>query len=242
MTMCGLHALRRALVFAALAGALLARGVSAQQGVRREEAQFVASSRGGVYYWIGCDDWKRLSRANLRFFRTSADAEAAGYRPSRASGCAPQLDTALIRPSPGGRADCVVARIIDGDTFQCEGGSRVRLLIADTWEPGQGVYADSATLLLARLMPVGARVRLEFDVSVYDRDRRILAYVYADSVFVNRALARRGLAQVDVHQPNVKHLDAIRAAVDSARQEKLGVWSGSAFACAPADYRAGRCR
>jgi hypothetical protein len=51
------------------------------------------------------------------------------------------------------------------------GGSRIRLLIADAPEAGQGPYADSATLLLKRLMPVGSSVRLEFDVQVRDRYR-----------------------------------------------------------------------
>jgi endonuclease YncB( thermonuclease family) len=205
-------------------------------------AQFAASSRGRVYYWVGCDNWKRLSSRNLRFFRTAAEAERAGYEPSQARGCAPQLETALITPTPNGSAGCVVQRIVDGDTFQCQGGSRVRLLIADADEVGQSVYADSATLLLRRLMPVGATVRLEFDVSGHDRYRRVLAYVYAEDVFVNRELVRRGYAQVAVYPPNVKWVEVMRAAVDSAREEKVGVWRGSAFECAPADFRAGRCR
>jgi micrococcal nuclease len=216
--------------------------VSAQQGVPREEAQFVASSRGQAYYWIGCDNWRRLSRANLRFFRSSAEAEGAGYRPSQARGCAPQLDTALITPTPGGTAECVVSRIIDGDTFHCEGGSRVRLLIADAAETGQSEYADSAVLMLERYMPVGARVRLEFDVAGFDWFRRVLAYVHVDGVFINRELVRRGLAHVEVYPPNVRWVDEIRAAADSAKHEKRGVWSGSAFECTPADHRAGRCR
>jgi micrococcal nuclease len=210
--------------------------------VPREEAQFAASSRGQVYYWIGCDNWRRLSRSNLLFFRTAADAEEAGYSPSRARGCAPQLDTALITPRAGGSADCVVSRIIDGDTFQCEGGSRVRLLIADADEVEQSVYADSAVIMLERYMPVGERVRLEFDVAGYDRYRRILAYVYSRGVFINRELVRRGLARVEVYPPNVRWVDEIRAAADSARQEKLGVSSSSAFECTPSDYRAGKCR
>jgi micrococcal nuclease len=235
-------AVARLLLFAALSTAVTAVRVEGQVGVRREEAQFVASSRGQVYYSIGCDGWKRLSPANLFFFRTSAAADAAGYRPSQARGCAPQLDTALIVARPGGTADCVISRIIDGDTFQCEGGSRVRLLIVDADETGQSVYADSATLLLTRIMPVGSNVRLEFDVQIYDQYRRILAYVHTTDVFINRELVRRGLAQVAVHPPNVRHVDLIRAAADSARHERLGVWSRSAFECSPADYRAGRCR
>jgi micrococcal nuclease len=229
-------------LIAALVCSVPPNDLGAQQRERMEDARFVASSRGQVYYWIGCDGWKGLSPANLRWFRTAADAEAAGYRPSRARDCAPHFDTAPIAAAPGGSAECVVARIIDGDTFVCDGGSHVRLLIADTPERGQDIYADSATMLLERLMPVGVRVRLEFDVGVMDRYRRLLAYVFADSIFINRELVRRGLAHVAIHPPNVRHVDTIRAAADSARLEGLGLWRGSALLCSPAEYRAGRCR
>lgn len=205
-------------------------------------AEFVASSRGQVFYWVGCGGWKRLSKRNLRWFGSAPEAQAAGYRPSTARGCAPQLDTALIRPTMNGTAPCTVARIIDGDTFQCEGGSRVRLLLVDAAETGQSTYADSATLLLQRLMPPGSRVTLRFDVEIYDRYKRTLAYVHSDSLFVNRALARAGFAHAVVYAPNVARIDEIRAAVDSARTERRGLWSGSAFHCAPADYRARRCQ
>jgi len=147
-----------------------------------------------------------------------------------------------MRPTVNGSAPCTVARIIDGDTFQCEGGSRVRLLLVDTDETGQSVYADSATLLLQRLMPPGSRVILRFDVELHDRHRRILAYVHSDGVFVNRALARAGFAHAEVHPPNVARIDEIRAAVDSASVERRGLWSDSAFPCAPAAYRARRCQ
>lgn len=218
-------------------------GVAAQQvDGQASDAGFVASSRGQVYYWRGCDNWKRLNRANLRWFHSPEEAESAGYRPSQARGCAPQLDTALISATPGGTAECVVSRIIDGDTFQCRGGSRVRLLIADADEIGQSVYADSAALLVERVMPVGASVRLEFDVQVQDRYRRLLAYVYAEDVFVNQELVRRGFARILVFPPNVREVDGLRAAADSARAERLGVWNGSAFECTPASYRRGRCR
>lgn len=216
--------------------------VASAQATRPADAQFVASSRGQVFYWVGCDGWKSLSKRNLRWFRSAAEAQEARYRPSTARGCAPQLDTALIRPSVNGTAPCIVGRIIDGDTFQCEGGSRVRLLLVDADETDQSIYADSATLLLRRLMPPGNRVMLRFDVEVYDRSRRILAYVYSGDVLVNRALVRAGFAQVAVYPPNIARIDDIRAALDTARAEKRGIWSGRAFQCAPADYRAGRCR
>src|SRR5690606_5855359 len=72
-------------------------GAAAQQAEGRvSDGRFVASSRGQVYYWKGCDNWKRLNQANLRWFDSPEEAENAGYRPSQARGCAPQSDTALI--------------------------------------------------------------------------------------------------------------------------------------------------
>lgn len=221
---------------------LSAGELSAQRAVSREEAQYVASSLGQAYYWIGCDAWGSLSARNLRYFRTAAAAEAAGYRPSQSRGCAPQQDTALIQPRIGGSATCTVSRIVDGDTFVCEGGSRIRLLLVDADEIGQSVLADSAVALVRRLMPPGSRVRLSFDVELSDRYRRLLAYVYSDGLFVNREIVRRGMGHVVVYPPNVRMIDAMRAAADTAKQEKLGIWSSSAFACTPADYRARRCR
>lgn len=215
--------------------------VAAQPPASREEAQYVASSRGQVYYWIGCDAWRSVSPGNLRYFQTAAGAEAAGYRPSQARGCAPQLDTALIRPTISGSAPCTVARIIDGDTLACEGGSRVRLILVDAHEIGQSAYADSALALVRRLMPPGSSVRLDFDLELFDRYGRVLAYVYADTVLVNREIVRRGLGHVAVYPPNVRLVEALRAAADSARAEKLGIWR-SAFECTPAEYRAGTCR
>ena len=59
---------------------------------------------------------------------------------------------------------------------------------------------------------------------------------------INRELVRRGMAVMAVYPPNVRHVALLRATANSARAERAGLWSGSAFACEPADYRAGRCR
>lgn len=150
-------------------------------------------------------------------------------------------DSAPIAATSNASARCVVERIIDGDTFICEGDTRIRLLIVDADEPDQSVYSDSATMLLEQLMPVGSTVRLEYDLQTHDRYRRVLAYVHAGDRFVNRELARRGLARIAVYPPNVKRVDELRAAADSAQMERIGVWSSSAFECEPRAWRAGRC-
>ncbi|MEX2611232.1 MAG: thermonuclease family protein [Gemmatimonadota bacterium] len=203
---------------------------------------YVASSQGQVYFWIGCDAWQQLKPENLRRFTTRATAEAAGYRPSRSRGCGGPPGGGAITATIGGSATCRIARVIDGDTFECDGGERIRLLLIDTPELDQGPYGAAARDTAALLLPAGDSVRLEFDVQVRDPYERLLAYAYVDSLLVNRALVRRGMAVVSVYPPNVRLVELLRAAADSARAEGAGLWSGSAFECLPADYRAGRCR
>lgn len=57
-------------------------------GTIPDSMHFVASTRGRTYYWVGCSGWKSLAPANLRFFRTAADARAAGLRVSTQARCA----------------------------------------------------------------------------------------------------------------------------------------------------------
>ncbi len=222
------------------------------------DAHYVASSRGEVYYWTGCAAWRRLAVANRRYFRTAAEAQAAGYRPSQTRGCAGPPESAAAgsgatttkpardertSPAPAGTTACLVIRVYDGDTITCDGGRRVRLLLIDTPEMDQGAFGRLARNALLALVPLGTTVQLEYDVQTTDRYGRDLAYVHAPGVgMVNLALARQGFAMVAVYPPNVRHVDAIRAAVERARAERRGLWSGSAFECLPADHRAGRCR
>lgn len=71
-----------------------------------EGAAYVASSRGRVYYWTGCSAWRSLAPANLRYFNTAAEAQAAGYTPSQSQGCAGPPDSAAageaapVAPAP----------------------------------------------------------------------------------------------------------------------------------------------
>jgi micrococcal nuclease len=202
---------------------------------------FVASSRGQVYYWSECDNWRSIPPANRRWFGTTAEAEAGGYRPSTARGCeAPELREG---PTPVHTNRCTVIRVIDGDTVVCEEAwERIRLILIDAPETGQGQAATDARVALESLLPLGTIARLELDVQERDSYGRILGYLYTPAgEFVNETLARQGFAVTLVVPPNVRHVDRIRSAVDEARRAGRGLWAGSAFECAPADYRAGRC-
>ena len=137
--------------------------------------------------------------------------------------------------------ECVVQRVTDGDTIRC-GGERVRLLSIDAPEMDQGPFGRAAQAFLEAVLPVGSMARLELDVERRDRYGRLLAYVYrTDGRMINALLARQGFAVPYVVSPNVRHVEMIRAAADSARADRVGLWTIDAFACAPADHRAGRC-
>jgi endonuclease YncB( thermonuclease family) len=147
------------------------------------------------------------------------------------------------QPGEGGLT-CVVARdgVRDGDTLLCADGQRVRLLMIDAPELGQGASGEAAGDALRALAPPGTRVRLETDVRERDPFERILAYAWLpDGRMVNEEMARSGYAVALVYPPNVRHADRIRAAVRQARAERRGLWREGAFECEPREWRAGRC-
>lgn len=126
------------------------------------------------------------------------------------------------------RSSCVVERVIDGDTFVCGDGERIRLILVDTPEMDDEPLGDLARGFVVDRMPPGTPVGLEIGVDERDRYGRVLAYVrLPDGRMLNRVLARAGYAQVMVVPPNVRHVEAIRSAVDSARAEGAGLWGRS---------------
>jgi micrococcal nuclease len=149
------------------------------------------------------------------------------------------LGGSVARPVPP--PDCVVARVVDGDTFYCRDGRKVRLLGVDSPERGQGPAWREAREALARLAPPGRLVRLEGDVAARDRYGRLLAWVWAGGALVNEAMVRDGWAVQYTVPPDVKYADRIGRAQNTARARRAGLWSNGGFACLPRDYRRGTC-
>jgi micrococcal nuclease len=235
----GMHRFRRFALLLALAATWTAPACS--QPPAERDFPYVASARGQVYYWVGCDAWRSLAPANLRWFADAETAEAAGYRPSGTRGCAgPEVTS---QPNPAQLGLCTVTRIVDGDTLVCaEAAERIRLLLIDAPEMSQGEDGERARVALERILPVGTSARVELDARERDQYGRILAYLYTpDGVMVNEALARQGFVTVAVYPPNVRYVERIRDAVAAARAEGRGLWSESAFDCTPAEHRQGTC-
>ncbi len=127
-----------------------------------------------------------------------------------------------------------VTRVVDGDTFWIDDDSReglkIRLIGVDAPEPRnsgkklKGYFGSESSGYLTQLIE-GRKVRLEYDVSRYDRYGRTLAYVYLDDgTFVNADLVKKGYATVMTMPPNVRHADEFVRLSEKARKQKRGLW------------------
>jgi micrococcal nuclease len=135
----------------------------------------------------------------------------------------------------------MVDRIADGDTFSCRDRRRVRLLGIDSPELGQGEPGRQAQAALQRLLPSGATVRLERDVTPRDRFGRELAYVWTGSRMVNELLVREGWAVLYTLPPNVKYAQRLEQAQKTARTTGAGLWKSNGFDCRPMAWRRREC-
>lgn len=156
---------------------------------------------------------------------------------------APGLGSCAARgsTSPDPVHACVVARIVDGDTFYCRDGRKVRLLGVDSPETGQGSVAGDASRGLADLIAAGRAVRLEGDVAPTDRYGRVLAWVWIGGTLVNEAMVRRGWAVTYTVPPNVKYAQRLVRAQSEARASGAGLWARGGFDCPPRAFRRGEC-
>jgi micrococcal nuclease len=147
--------------------------------------------------------------------------------------------TAQVVPGLPPRPTCRVSRVIDGDTFTCSGGRRVRLLSIDAPEVAQRPAGDSSKAALQRLIHRDVEVSLELGRDSLDRYGRTLAFVWLpDGRLVNEELVQRGWAVVYLYdRKNLQHADRLQAAEDSARTNDRGWWRNGAIDCRPKAYR-----
>lgn len=127
-----------------------------------------------------------------------------------------------------------VTRIVDGDTFWIDdgtrGGKKIRLIGVDapeTRNTGRKVVSEFGKVSTAYLkkLVAGKTVRLEYDIDRTDRYGRTLAYVYLkDGTFVNAALVRNGYATVMTIPPNVKYQELFLRLEKRARLQGKGLW------------------
>ncbi len=143
--------------------------------------------------------------------------------------------------APVAASQCRIARVVDGDTFHCEDGRKVRLIGMDAPEVGQGAAGRASREALRRMLPRGRSVRLESDAAARDRYGRVLAYAWAAGRLVNEAMVRDGWAVLYTVPPNVRYVARLQRAQREARAAGAGLWRSGGFECLPSEYRRNRC-
>jgi micrococcal nuclease len=141
----------------------------------------------------------------------------------------------------GQESSCIVARVVDGDTFYCRDGRKIRLTGIDSPERQQEPFGAAARQALLTLLPPGSVVRLERDVANTDQYGRVLAYTWVDSTLINEAMVRGGWAVLYTVPPNVKYAARLAGAQNEARAHRTGLWIGHGFDCQPKEFRRGKC-
>lgn len=134
---------------------------------------------------------------------------------------------------PAGAQEAIVTWIIDGDTIDVEvvepgdvppGDQRIRLLEIDTPERDDDCY-ETATDLLADLIPVGSTVFLERDTENLDPNGRYLRYIWSETEgLVNVDMVAEGMAEAFIFPLNRLHEGEILAAEEEAQDLGLGIW------------------
>jgi micrococcal nuclease len=139
--------------------------------------------------------------------------------------------------SPVNLEKAVVARVVDGDTFELKDGTRVRLVGVNTPESTTRTeeYGKAASNYTKKQL-TGKTVYLEKDVSdtdQYGRKLRILWLAPPSNLseseirakMYNATLVLGGYAEPSTYPPDVKYADYFRKYAVEARNAKKGLWA-----------------
>lgn len=134
--------------------------------------------------------------------------------------------------STGQQASATVQHVVDGDTvyLMLDGErTKVRLLNVDAPEiphpdqPGECLGLQAAEFL-AKKLPKGSKVQLEFDAERLDQYGRTLAAVSRGGELVNESLVSSGYATAMKVEPNAKFYEQLRSAQLQAERSKVGMF------------------
>jgi micrococcal nuclease len=148
-------------------------------------------------------------------------------------GCLPSRESTTT-VQPGTSADSVgtgtVVSITDGDTLRLDVDGaelRVRLIGIDAPEvyPDIQCFGPEAEAALTALAAPGSTLTYAYDRDPRDRFDRELMYLFtADGTFINLLLVAEGYAEAVLFEPNDRYVNDLRAAEQTARDARLGLW------------------
>lgn len=129
------------------------------------------------------------------------------------------IQQAVAKPS---MENAFVSRVVDGDTFEIEGGGIVRVLGINTPEKKQFLYGNASDFLKSLIY--GKNVTLERDIVEMDKYGRHLRYVFVGGTFVEEKILEKGLANAFIISPNEKYSARLKEAEQYARENSIGLW------------------
>ncbi|NMC34041.1 MAG: hypothetical protein GYA36_16495, partial [Veillonellaceae bacterium] len=126
------------------------------------------------------------------------------------------------------RTDAILYRVIDGDTIDVLIGNevvRVRYIGIDAPESTTQLdyFGPQSTTANINLL-TGKQLTLFKDVSETDKYDRLLRYVIAGDIFVNRELVLQGFANSSSYPPDITCQDTFLIAERNARNNEAGFW------------------
>lgn len=127
-----------------------------------------------------------------------------------------------------------VNKVYDGDTVKISDGRKIRLLGINTPEIEHAQQLEQAGGDLAKQWLsdklLNKRIRLEYDQEKRDKYKRVLAHVFTEQGrHINADLVRLGYASANIYPPNLKYVNEILQAENSAQANKLGIWHYPAY-------------
>lgn len=113
-----------------------------------------------------------------------------------------------------------VTRVIDGDTFDTDNESRVRLAGADAPEYPKDCLSEQAKKRLDELI-IGKKV--EIKVQGKDQFGRLIGFILLEDLLIDKILVEEGLATAIIDNP--KYGSLLTSAQEEAQKTKRGIWS-----------------
>lgn len=124
-------------------------------------------------------------------------------------------------------------RCVDGDTFKGKINGEVkyiRLLAIDTPESVEEKipepFGKEASEYTCNILTNAKKIEIEFDPKSDREDKyeRVLGYIYADDIMVEKELLKEGLAEVAYIYDDYKYVNELREIEKIAKKNKVGMW------------------
>jgi hypothetical protein len=110
-----------------------------------------------------------------------------------------------------------------GDTFMVSTGNSIKLLGITSPERGNPSFITS-TQILSKIVS-GQVVTFEKDVTSVASNGDLLRYAFVDGKLINKILLEEGHVSLDEDSVNIKYKEELEKAQESAKTNKLGIWS-----------------